>query len=55
MLIYFPDDCLTALKFIPDWFLTSKMPKKFHDAILANDDILFLMQMLVKPRFLLMK
>ena len=22
------DDCLAALKFIPDWFLTSKMIKK---------------------------
>ena len=23
------DDCLAALKFIPDWFVTSKMIKKF--------------------------
>ena len=23
------DDCLTALKFIPDWFVTSKMIKNF--------------------------
>ena len=54
MLIYCPDryktqktckeavnDCLGALKFIPDWFVTSKMIEKFHDALLANDDILF--------------
>ena len=25
------DDCLAALKFIPDWFVTSEMTKKtFH-------------------------
>ena len=23
------DDCLAALKFIPDWFVASKMLKKF--------------------------
>ena len=23
------DDCLAALKFIPDWFVTSKMIKNF--------------------------
>ena len=26
------DDCLTTLKFIPDWFVTSKMIKKFLTA-----------------------
>ena len=31
------DDCLAALKFIPDWFVTSKMFEKFHNASLAND------------------
>ena len=35
------DDCLTALKFIPNWFVTSKMLDKFHNALLTNDDILF--------------
>ena len=35
------DDCLGALKFIPDWFVTSKVLEKFHSALLANDDILF--------------
>ena len=35
------DDCLAALKFIPDWFVTSKMIEKFHIVLLANDDILF--------------
>ena len=27
------DDCLAALKFIPDWFVTSKMIKKFLNAL----------------------
>ena len=35
------DDCLAALTFFPDWFVTSKMLEKFHDALLTNDDILF--------------
>ena len=34
------DDCLVALKFIPDWFVTSKMLEKFDNALHANDDIL---------------
>ena len=33
-------DCLVALKFIPDWFVTSKMLEKFDNALHANDDIL---------------
>ena len=54
MLIYWPnryktkkicdkavDDYLAALKFILDWFVTSKMLEKFHDALRANNDILF--------------
>ena len=35
------DDCLATLKFIPDWFVTNEMLKKFHDSLVANDDILF--------------
>ena len=35
------DDCLAALKFIPDWFVTSKMYEKFNNALHANDDILY--------------
>ena len=31
------DDCLAALKYIPDWFVTSKMLEKFHNLSLAND------------------
>ena len=36
------DDYLVALKFVPHWFVTSKMLRKFHDSLLANDDIVFL-------------
>ena len=35
------DDCLEALKFIPDWFLTSKTIKKFLTTLYADDDILY--------------
>ena len=36
------DDCLTALKFIPDWCVTSKMFENFHDALNVNYYIHFL-------------
>ena len=35
------DDCLSALKFVPDWFLTAKMIKKLHETLFTNDDVLF--------------
>ena len=35
------DDCLAALKFIPDWFVTSKTTEKLDNVLHANDDILF--------------
>ena len=35
------DDFLPALKFVPDWFVSSKMIKKLHDALFADNDILF--------------
>ena len=35
------DDCLAALKLIPDWFVTSKMIKKLFTALYANDGLLF--------------
>ena len=35
------DDCLSALKFVPDWFVINKMIKNLHDALFTNDDILF--------------
>ena len=34
------DDCLASLKFITDWFVTSKMLETFHDALLNKGDIL---------------
>ena len=35
------DDCLAALKFVTDWFVTSKMLEKRNNALHANDDLLF--------------
>ena len=34
------DDFLAALKFVLDWFVTSKMLEKFDNALLGNNDIL---------------
>ena len=49
------DDCLATLKFIPDWFVTSKMLETFHNALLANEEMLFLMKILIKSHFLPIK
>ena len=49
------DDCLEALKFIPDWYVTSKMLEKFNDTLNTNDDIRFLMKILGKSNFFLIK
>ena len=35
------DDSLAALKFIPDWFVTSKMIKKLFPALYVDDNILY--------------
>ena len=35
------DDCLEALEFVFDWFVTDKMLEKLNNALRANDDILF--------------
>ena len=35
------DDFLPALKFVPDWFATSEMIKKLHNALFTDDNILF--------------
>ena len=35
------DDCLVALKFIADWFVTSKMIKKLFTALYLDDNILY--------------
>ena len=34
------DDCQSALKFISDWFVTSKMIKKLLTALYADDNLL---------------
>ena len=36
------DDCLTALKLIPDWFVTSEIIKKLFPASYADENILYL-------------
>ena len=33
------DACLSALKFVPDWFVTSKMLEILDNVVLSNDDI----------------
>ena len=35
------DDSLAALKFIPDWFVTSKMIKKLITDVYTDDNILY--------------
>ena len=34
------DECLVALKFVPDWFVTSKMIKNLFTALYADENIL---------------
>ena len=46
------DDCLAALKFISDWFVTNKMLEKFHNALHANDNMLFYNEELDKVTFI---
>ena len=35
------DDCQSALKFISDWFVTSKMIKKLLTGLYADDNLLY--------------
>ena len=35
------DDCLAGLKFVPDWFVTSKIIKKLYTNLHADDGLLF--------------
>ena len=35
------DDCLAALKFVPDWLVTSNMIKKLSTALYADENILY--------------
>ena len=32
-----PDNFLPTLKFVPDWFVTKKMPEKLDNVVLSND------------------
>ena len=45
------DKAIDALKFVPDWFVKSKMNKKLHTALYADDYVLFLMKILVMSHF----
>ena len=50
------DDCLAVLKFIPDWYVTSKILKNFDNALHANVDYFtFLMNILIKSHLLPIK
>ena len=35
------NDFLPVLKFVPDWFVASKIIKKLHNAIFADDILIF--------------
>ena len=35
------DDCLVALKFVPDWVVADKMIKKLSTALYTNENILY--------------
>ena len=41
------DDFLPTLNFIPNWFVTSKMIKKLFTALCADENILYLIKILV--------
>ena len=49
------DDCLPALKLVPDWFVTSKMLKKLHDFDLLMMIYSSLMNIFVTAHFSLIK
>ena len=40
-------DSLGTLKFIPNWFVTNKMSKKLFTALYVDENILYLMKILV--------
>ena len=45
------NDCLAALKLIPDWFITSKAVKKLLSTLCADDNILYFNEDSVKVIF----
>ena len=46
------DDFVSTLKFVPDWFVTSKMIKKLFTVLYTDDNILFLINI---PHFFVTK
>ena len=48
-------DCLTACKFVPDWFVTSKMIKKLFTDLYAHENIIYFKKILVMPHLIIMK
>ena len=44
-----------TLKFVPDWFVTSKIIKTFSDDLFSNDDIIYVNKSLYHVTFLVMK
>ena len=46
------NDCLSALKFVPDWLVTNKMLEKVDNILFTNDDLIakwvFLVRILIK-------
>ena len=46
------DDCLAALKFVPDWFATSKMLENLDNVLYVNDNLLFYNENFNKVKFI---
>ena len=49
------DDCLTALKFVHDWFVTSKTIKKLFTDLYTDENILYFKTIKVMPHLIIMK
>ena len=47
--------CLAPLKFIPDWFVTSKLLEKLDNALHGNDDIFSYDEDFIEVTFMLLK
>ena len=48
-------DFLSALKFVPDWFVAGKMIKKLDDDTLFANDIIFINKFLITSHFVVVK
>ena len=49
------NDSLSALKLVPDWFVTNKMIKKLFTALYTDENILLLMKILVMSYLIVME